>query len=125
MKIVQSYGFRTVVLRPTKEAVCIDSMALTGFSYLTALSSVTNAAPRGAVKSLEYSDDGHALAVGWALGGISIWSVFGRLLTNSTSEDTTENYSDDESESLAEEYLSGVQTLVSPTVVSPCSRGLC
>ncbi|KAJ1569295.1 hypothetical protein HK096_003564, partial [Nowakowskiella sp. JEL0078] len=42
----------------------------------------------GAASSLEWSTDGYALAVGWLVGGCSVWSVFGRLLLSTISEDT-------------------------------------
>lgn len=41
-----------------------------------------------AVTSLSWSSDGYALAVGWAYGGLSVWSVYGCLLTSTVSEDT-------------------------------------
>ncbi|KAJ3163284.1 hypothetical protein HDU88_006382 [Geranomyces variabilis] len=41
----------------------------------------------GAVSSLAWTHDGCALAVGWVAGGLSIWSVYGRLLTSPFSED--------------------------------------
>lgn len=44
------------------------------------------AAPPGAVHALEWSPDGHALAVGHAAAGLSLWSVFGRPLLHASEE---------------------------------------
>ncbi|KAI8590048.1 RIC1-domain-containing protein [Geranomyces variabilis] len=41
----------------------------------------------GTLTSLAWTHDGCALAVGWVSGGLSIWSVYGRLLTSPFSED--------------------------------------
>ena len=41
-----------------------------------------------AVSCLNWTCDGNALAVAWAYGGLSVWSVFGSLLMSTVSEDT-------------------------------------
>ncbi|KAI9000222.1 RIC1-domain-containing protein [Gaertneriomyces semiglobifer] len=63
----------------------------------------------GPVTSLAWSADGYALAVGWATGGMSVWSVFGRVLMSTVCEDADSGESG--SESLCEPYFSGVQEL--------------
>ncbi|KAK9768887.1 WD40 repeat protein [Basidiobolus ranarum] len=51
------------------------------------------------VTSLSWSSDGYMLAVGWAHHGVSLWSVFGRLLFSTISEDSltllSGNFQDD------------------------------
>ncbi|KAJ3091328.1 hypothetical protein HK100_007201, partial [Physocladia obscura] len=45
----------------------------------------------GIVSCMEWTADGTALAVGWELGGLSVWSVFGKLLFTTTSSDQFED----------------------------------
>lgn len=66
----------------------------------------------GAVSSLEFSSDGYALAVGWFFGGLSVWSVAGRLLFSTMSEDTLSESPTERPLLPMEDYFNGVRQLV-------------
>ncbi|KAJ3103496.1 hypothetical protein HDU97_010079 [Phlyctochytrium planicorne] len=53
------------------------------FGFLSA----SRQANLGAVRSLQWSTDCSTLAVGWSTGGFSVWTVFGRLITSTLSDD--------------------------------------
>ncbi|KAI8806108.1 RIC1-domain-containing protein [Cladochytrium replicatum] len=61
--------------------------------------------------AMEWSYDGYGLAVGWSLGGVSVWSAFGRLLMSTVSEDTFVQTPDGVSDQLPEAYFHGVREL--------------
>ncbi|KAI8805518.1 RIC1-domain-containing protein [Cladochytrium replicatum] len=65
----------------------------------------------GIVNTMEWSYDGYGLAVGWSLGGVSVWSAFGRLLMSTVSEDTFVQTPDGVSDQLPEAYFHGVREL--------------
>ncbi|KAI8909885.1 RIC1-domain-containing protein [Powellomyces hirtus] len=65
----------------------------------------------GAVSSLAWSRDGYALAVGWVSGGLSVWSVYGRILTSPLSEDGGMGEMNDKEEEGAELYRHGVRAV--------------
>lgn len=48
---------------------------------------MVNAIRVGPVSSLEFSTDGHVVAVGWYFGGLSVWAVSGKLLLSTISEE--------------------------------------
>jgi hypothetical protein len=65
-----------------------------------------------AVAGLSWSSDGYALAVAWMYGGLSVWSVYGCLLTSTVSEDTFVHSSDGVVSDTDERFFTGVQDLV-------------
>ncbi|TPX31029.1 hypothetical protein SmJEL517_g05541 [Synchytrium microbalum] len=65
----------------------------------------------GPVTSMDWSEDGYALAAGWKFGGMAIWSVFGRLLMSTISEDTSIQTPANGSAGQLEDYFHGVQDL--------------
>ncbi|KNC98616.1 uncharacterized protein SPPG_09360 [Spizellomyces punctatus DAOM BR117] len=65
----------------------------------------------GAVSALHWSRDGYALAVGWIIGGLSVWSTFGHLLMCTVSEDVLAQQVEDSSDASMEQYFSGVRDL--------------
>ena len=64
-----------------------------------------------AVSALSWTSDGYALAVGWSYGGLSVWSVYGCLLTSTVSEDTFVHASDGVVVDTEEAFFTGVQDL--------------
>ena len=64
-----------------------------------------------AVSALSWTSDGYALAVGWVYGGLSVWSVYGCLLTSTVSEDTFVHASDGVVIDTDESFFTGVQDL--------------
>ena len=64
-----------------------------------------------AVSALSYSSDGYALGVSWVYGGLSVWSVYGCLLTSTVSEDTYVHSSDGIVTDTDEIFFTGTQDL--------------
>jgi RAB6A-GEF complex partner protein 1 len=64
-----------------------------------------------AVSSLSWSSDGYALGVSWVYGGLSVWSVYGCLLTSTVSEDTYVHSSDGIVTDTDEIFFTGTQDL--------------
>ncbi|KAJ3373523.1 hypothetical protein HDU91_006466 [Kappamyces sp. JEL0680] len=64
-----------------------------------------------AVTCLAWSSDGYALGAAWGYGGLSVWSVYGCLLTSTVSEDTFVHASDGVVRDTEERFFTGVQDL--------------
>ncbi|KAL1920513.1 uncharacterized protein VTP21DRAFT_890 [Calcarisporiella thermophila] len=63
--------------------------------------------PTGKVTSLAWTSDGYAIAVGWENGGLSVWSVYGRLLSSTVQDIDDPPFS----ENFADTYMTGVQQI--------------
>jgi hypothetical protein len=51
-------------------------------------SASTSTGPEGHVTALEWTLDGMAIAVSWETRGVTVWSLFGRLLSSTYTEET-------------------------------------
>ncbi|KAJ3395056.1 hypothetical protein HDU92_006256, partial [Lobulomyces angularis] len=88
----------------------------TSLSYMHTLSlsqppGLSNVFHVGPVSCLEFSSDGNAIAVGWHFGGLSLWSVAGRLLFSTMSEDTIAESPTERPTISQEDYFNGVAHL--------------
>ena len=102
-----------------------QSSLLISFSHAMILSrpDETPARASSAATSLTWSADGYALAAGWIVGGMAVWSVYGHLMASTFADDPyyfTSTYIfciskltlDRTQEELRDDFFLGVQDLV-------------
>jgi len=64
----------------------------------------------GHVSSLDWTDDGYAIAVGMYHSGFAVWSIYGRFLMSTITEDTIAQ-SKEISDYIQDDYFAGVKEL--------------
>ncbi|KAI8908491.1 hypothetical protein EDD86DRAFT_18401 [Gorgonomyces haynaldii] len=79
--------------------------------FTHAMGQVSGQTKKSPVSCLQWTSDGFALAASWTYGGLSIWSVYGSLLSSTITEDTHAYSADGVITDTTDLYLSGVQDL--------------
>ncbi|KAI8819877.1 RIC1-domain-containing protein [Fimicolochytrium jonesii] len=96
--------------RTSAKATCIAMNQLYSMIAVGTTSCRWSEAQIGGVSALDWSTDGQALAVGWSSGGLSLWSMYGRLLMTTFSEELRSS-SSEEDDPVVEGYFTGVRDL--------------